>query len=197
MIDGYDTFQPGHLLDYGHVNSLRVAEVAWSWQSPKSASPAAGFGPSVLDGWRAVLRPLPRVRMVSKVTVSTAPGEDLKKTDVDTTALVSHPIELPPSAPGTAKLLADRPGKISVAVEVPQRQLLVLSESHHGGWHADVDGQPVPVEQVNGDFFGCVVEKGKHHVEFAFLPVSLRVGKMVSLASLCWRWGWSSVPESA
>ena len=80
--------------------------------------------------------------MVSKAVVSDVPGKDLKKIDVDSMALVSHAVALPSSAPGTADLIEDRPGKITIAVAAPQRQLLVVSESYHDGWQARVDSQP-------------------------------------------------------
>ena len=90
---------------------------------------------------------------------------------------------LPPSAPGTADLIEDRPGKITIAVAAPQRQLLVVSESYHDGWQARVDSQPARLERVNGDFLGCVVERGKHQVELVFSPALVRTGRIVSLAS--------------
>jgi hypothetical protein len=121
--------------------------------------------------------------MVSKVLASDSPCEDFKEIDVETTALVSRPIILVPSSPGTAELITDQPGKISVQVDVPQQQLLVVSESYDTGWRVHVDSQPASLERVNGDFFGCLVDKGKHRVEFEFLPTSLRIGRIVSLSA--------------
>ena len=116
--------------------------------------------------------------------VSTAPEKDLKRIEVDSTVLVSQGLDLRPSRPGTARLQEDRPGRIGVAVEAPQRQLLVVSESYHEGWRVSVDGRPATLERVNGDFVGCVVEPGKHHVDFVYRPANLWWGKTVSLASL-------------
>jgi len=183
MINGYVGLEPVRCLDYGHVNTLRVAQVAWFRQPLKPKLRVQGLEPPLDAGWRAVPHPLPRARLVCKVLVSAVPGKDLKKIDVDTTALVSRPLELTPSAPGKATLTEDRPGKITVEVEAPQRQLLVVSEGYDAGWQARVDGEPVTLERVNGDFFGCVVEGGEHRVELAFLPASLRLGRIVSLAA--------------
>jgi hypothetical protein len=116
--------------------------------------------------------------------VSTSPADDLQKIPVETTALVSEPLELPSSEPGNVAMIEDRAGRICAAVEAPARQLLVVSESFDTGWQVCVDSQPVPLRRVNGDFFGCVVERGKHRVEFTFLPASLRVGRIVSLTAL-------------
>ena len=52
------------------------------------------------------------------------------------------------------------------------------------GWRATLDGQPVPVERVNGDFLGCVVPTGSHAVRLQFRPVHLAVGRYVSLTGL-------------
>ena len=150
------------------------------------------------------LTPCRRARLVSRAVVSTAPEKDVKIIDVDSTVLVSHPFDLAPSRPGTARLQEDRPGRIAVDVEAPRRQLLVVSESYHDGWQVRVDGQAAALERVNGDFFGCLVEAGKHSVEFAFQPASLWWGRTVSLASLAvvlgmslgpmagWLGGWRS-----
>ena len=183
-INGYAALFPAKLLDYRDIHTLRAAQVAWFWQPANAKSVVDGLGPPQNGGWRRVPDPLPRVRLVSKVKISDQPCEDLKKINVDTTALVSRRIELPPSAPGTAKLLEERPGEISIEVDAPARQVLVLSESYDGDWQVSVDGTPTPLEQVNGDFLGCAVDGGKHRVEFAFHSASLRVGQFVSLASL-------------
>lgn len=181
---GYVALWPMQQLDYQHINTLRVAEVAWCWQPPKPASSQDGLGPPDEEGWRQVLHPLPRVRLVSNVVVSQTPREDLKKIDVATTALVSRPVESSSSTAGTAKLIEDRPGKILIETVAPANQLLVVSESYDRGWRATVDQQPMPVERVNGDFMGCVVPAGVHQVQLVFDPISLRLGRIISLISL-------------
>jgi uncharacterized membrane protein YfhO len=47
-----------------------------------------------------------------------------------------------------------------------------------------LDGNPATVEQVNGDFLGCIVPAGARDVRFLFDPLSLRIGKAISLAGL-------------
>ena len=121
-INGYTALYPQQRLNYHDLNALRVAEVAWVWEPVLSAGCVPGWGPGgppVDGGWRPVPHPLPRARLVSRAVVSTAPEKDLKKIDVDSTALVSHPLDLTPSRPGTARLQEDRPGRIGIAVEAP------------------------------------------------------------------------------
>jgi polyisoprenyl-phosphate glycosyltransferase len=122
--------------------------------------------------------------LVDRVVVGDDPRDNIKQIDVDTTALVSHPIDLPRSSPGTAKLILDRPGRINVETIAPQRQLLVISESYHAGWRAYLDDCPIDVEAVNGDFMGCVVPAGNHCVRLEFAPRCLAAGKAISLAGL-------------
>ena len=183
-INGYSGLYPVRRLDYTHLNSLRVAEVAWVWQPGNSSLPPVLGSPQTDGTWSRVPGPLPRVRLVGNVRSTAWPAEDLKRINVDDTALVSRPIELAPSQPGETVLLEDLPGRIAVEVKAPQRQLLVISESYQDGWQVRIDGQPAVLEQVNGDFFGCVVEAGEHRAEFEFSPLYVRCGRWITLASL-------------
>lgn len=171
-------------LDYRDLNTLRVAETSWYWQPPNDTLHVQGLERPPGGGWMAIPDPLPRARLVTHAVASDSPGDDLKKIDVDTTALVARPIGLPDAKPGEANVVLDEPGQISVDVEASSRQLLVLTESHHDSWRVTVDGEPVEAERVNGDFVGCVVEPGEHRVDFEFRCTALRVGKAISLGSL-------------
>ena len=57
----------------------------------------------------------------------------------------------------------------------------MVSESYDDGWTAAIDGQPVEIERVNGDFLGCVVPVGEHDVTIEFRPAHLKWGKSISL----------------
>ena len=199
MISGYDGFTPARCLHYeSDINALRVAQVqAGRFWPANAARLGLRSGPRGENSWQTVADPLPRVRLLSHVLTSVTPADDLAKILVETTALVSHPIDLPASAPGAAELIRDRPGSISVAVQAPQRQLLLLSECYDPGWRVAIDGRPVTLERVNGDFFGCVVDGGRHHVEFAFRPPSLLIGKIVSLTALLFTCILALGPETA
>lgn len=182
-INGYSALYPLRRLDYSDANTLRVADVAWIWQPMDSHLPPP-WGPQRDGVWRRLPDPLPRARLVSKAKVTTVPAEDLKKIDVNDTALATRHLDLEPSRPGIANIVEDRPGRITVAAEAPRRQLLVVSESYQDGWHVRVDGMPAVLEQVNGDFIGCVVAAGKHRVELQFAPAYVRLGRKITLASL-------------
>jgi hypothetical protein len=185
VVNGYAGLAPAKQLDYEHVNTLRAAEVSWfrNWDWYHPSTPVAGLGPNIGE-WRQVPDPLPRARLVSRAVVSAEPGIDLKSLDVDSTVLTARAVNLPASTPGQADIRTDRPGLIEADVEAPAKQLLTISESYHSGWTAQVDGEAVDVERVNGDFIGCVVPAGSHRVRLEFDPLFLRIGKAVSWTAL-------------
>jgi hypothetical protein len=185
MANGYSAMDPRKQLDYHDSAALRVAGVAWYRADPfRPETKTTGLGPPVSRYWYRVPHPLPRARLVSRTVASHRPGDDLKQIDLETTAVVSRAVELPSGPPGSALIVTDRPGQISLEVDAPGRRLLVVSESYHSGWRARVDGMPVELLRVNGDFIGCVVEEGSHQVELIFRPVALVCGKALSLAGL-------------
>jgi len=178
-------------LDYRDVSALRVAEVRW-FRDPWTPTPVAGLeGP--IAGWWRVPDPLPRARLLSQVQSSANPRDDLKSLDVDHCALLPHAVDLPAAQPGVATIVNDRPGRIAVNVTCPARQLLTVSETYNSGWTVSIDGQAAGVERVNADFIGCLVEGGKHQVEFAFAPPMLRFGRWISLAALAAALVWGAV----
>ncbi len=176
--DGYAGLEPLRKLDYREPAALRVAGVDWIAPTANLADRAAAT-----TDWLAI-NGLPKARLVSQCVVSTDPAHDIARIPLESTALVEQPLDLAAGAPGKAKIVADRPGDIRVAVESPDRRLLVLAESFHSGWEAAIDGQPRPVVRVNGDFMGCVVEPGKSEIHFKFHPASLRYGRWLSFLGL-------------
>jgi hypothetical protein len=174
LTNGYVGLTPRRCLDYNTPAACQVAGVAWKWQE--------GL-------WQGV-EGLPRARLVSQALVCALPNQMIGQIDVATTALVSCPLELDGGPPGTATLVSDRPGRVSVAVEAPSRQLLVLAESFHPGWRIKVDGERRRVLAVYGDFLGCEVGPGRHQVEFFFEPSSLRKGARLSALGLTLLLAW-------
>ena len=169
LVSGYIGLQPARRLDYDQPNALRVAGAS-----------------ARLVGRRYERLPgaLPRARFVSNAVASAQPGSDLESTDVETTALVDEPIALEAGPPGSARIECDLPGAISLAVDAPTRQLLVVSESFHPGWQVAVDGAPGRALRTDGDFIGVIVDPGAHRVELRFAPRSFIVGRWISLAGI-------------
>ncbi|OHB72078.1 MAG: hypothetical protein A2V70_20940 [Planctomycetes bacterium RBG_13_63_9] len=180
--DGYAGLEPTRRLDYRRVPALRAAGVRWVRRNEATAD-IAGLIPRG-ESWMEVPRPLPRARLLGHVRQSSDPARDIAQIDVDSTALVEVPLALPQTTPGTARLLADRPGRLVVECDCPGRQLLVVSEGFHPGWQAMVDGRRRAVLRANGDFIGCLVGPGRQRVVLEFRPQSLHRGWIVSCLGL-------------
>jgi hypothetical protein len=181
LVNGYrGGLEPRKRLDYADVAALRLAGAAWYHEAPLGLLPVPAGLEAVGDGWHRVPDPLPRVRLVGRAVA----GDDLAGFPIETTALTTHTLDLEGGPAGTALLTEERPGRLTVEAYAPARQLLVVSESYDPGWQAMIDGVPGTVERINGDFLGCVVDRGLHRVELTFSPTSIRWGKALSLTGL-------------
>jgi hypothetical protein len=176
--DGYAGLEPVRYLDYAQENALRAAGVRWVAETQRTA-PAGDVRPCRQE-WLEVPQPLPRVWLVARVRPSREPARDIQRIDVVSAALVENPLVLFDDSPGQAAALEERPGRFRIQVRCPSKQLLVVSESYHPGWQAEIDGKPHPVLRTNGDFLGCAVEAGSHQVVLQFQPSSLRKGRIIS-----------------
>jgi len=75
---------------------------------------------------------------------------------------------------------------IDLTVETTRPAMLVWASSYAPGWSADLDGEPVPVNRVNGVFTGaCIPAAGSHKVTFRYFPAGLLPGFMISLVTAC------------
>lgn len=178
--DGYVGLEPRRRLDLASLAALRVAGVEWVRDHPQTAA-IAGLPPA-RQGWRPVPRPLPRVRLVSHAVTSPGGSQPvvLDGIDVERTAVVDEPLALSSSEPGRACIHSYRPGRMEIDLDVPTRQLLVVAESFHPGWHARLDGRDAPLIRVYGDFLGCVVGRDARRLELEYRPASLARGSALS-----------------
>lgn len=158
--------------DTEHLGALRLAGVRWATNIPSM--------PNRDPHWFELRNVLPRIRFVSRAIQSRSLDLDVQRIDLAQTAFVTHPIQLNEHARGTVLRSTSNPGYFRIETETTGRQILVISESYHEGWRATVDGKQCPLERVNGDFMGCVVESGVHAVELQFAPDSLTAGKWAS-----------------
>ena len=197
LAGGYGAFRPVRQLDVLDAQRLRLASVRFvqtrvpwartpkelsgpNWSSHVRAAPRTYDLLGNASSWAEVVDPLPRAWLVTREIVSREPAKEIGAVDIAKTALVAESLGLVDGQPGGVSLLHEAQGQFRFDVTVPSRQLLVVSESWHGGWQAEVDGRPQPVVQAYGDFLGCVIEPGRHQVEFRFRPASLRLGAWVS-----------------
>jgi hypothetical protein len=171
-VGGYAGLPPQRSLDYRQPNALRVAGAHLQAQPEPSVPGGVKF--------RTIAGPVADARLVTKAVRSSDPASDIEQIDVRTTALVEEPLNLPRGRRGEVTIVKRRAGQLSLITETTSPQLLVVAQSYHDGWRATVDGFPVRIRRVYGDFMGCVVPAGRHHVAMAFWPDSLKKGLTLS-----------------
>ncbi len=180
--DGYAGLEPRRRLDYGRLPALRTAGVRWVKRGEASDA-IQGLLPHD-EHWLEVPGPLPRVRLVARARRSEDPARDIQRIPVESTALAEIPLALPEGTPGTARIVNERPGRLEIQSDCSTPQLLVVAESFHRGWQAEVDGMPRRVLRVNGDFMGCQVGPGRQRIVLEFRPHSLLAGRVLSWLGL-------------
>ena len=174
--DGYVALRPRRRLDYTTTAARQL-----------SGAEAVGVvnqetAPTEFKTWIQLPRPLPRARLVTRTQISAQPEVDLENIAPETTALVAEELALPSGEAGQATLLTAQNGRLMIETQAVAPRLLVVAESFHPGWQADIEGQMARIVPVYGDFMGVVVPAGRHRVELNFRPASLRNGWRVTLA---------------
>ncbi|MBI4872615.1 MAG: hypothetical protein HY814_13725 [Candidatus Riflebacteria bacterium] len=79
------------------------------------------------------------------------------------------------------ELTVCEPERVQPRVDVRGDGLLVLLDQADPGWQARVDGQDRSVATVAGLFRGVDVRTANREVEFAYRPLSVRLGAAVKL----------------
>lgn len=69
---------------------------------------------------------------------------------------------------------------VELSVSMPERGVLIASESWYPGWKAYVDGVEKKLLKTNCGFRGVAVDKGTHAVRFAYRPAFFIAGALVS-----------------
>jgi len=133
---------------------------------------------------------LPRAWFVSEVRQS--PDEDtlnaLRRGNLDPSRTALIPESIPAgtfaaSDEGTTKLpaiLEYKPQRIVLESDRSTDGFLVLSENYYAGWKAEIDGQSTKIYQTDFSLRGIVVPKGKHRIEFSYMPASFVRGALLS-----------------
>ncbi len=72
--------------------------------------------------------------------------------------------------------LQDQAEHVALSVNCPADSLVVLNDRYYPGWRATIDSVPATIYRANGFMRAVYVTKGKHLIEFDYLPDSLRYG---------------------
>jgi len=102
----------------------------------------------------------------------------------ETTAIIENGPRLEKEGNGHIEVLRYSPNEVRLAVHTDTSALLVLSDVYYPGWHAEVDGNPVPLYRANATFRGIIVPAGSHQVRMHFWPASLQRGLALAGAAL-------------
>lgn len=78
------------------------------------------------------------------------------------------------------------PNKAVVNTDAEGDGYLVLCDNYYPGWKAYIDGKKTGIFKADYIFRAVYVPKGRHKIEFIFSPFSLKIGLLISLASLLW-----------
>jgi hypothetical protein len=177
---GYVGLTPALALESHDLVTLRIAGAKWR--------------PTRFPIVERIPDTAPRARLLSKVSVSSNMGVDVRAIDILSEALVQEPIADLTGPPGSARVVDDRPGLITVETTAPARQLLALTERFDAGWQVADDTiqggssaitrSSIRPLRVYGDFMGSVVGPGTHRVTFRFQPRSFDRGLWVTAFGL-------------
>jgi hypothetical protein len=83
-----------------------------------------------------------------------------------------------------AEIVAYKAGRVLIEASLPGDGFLILTDLDYPGWQASVDGQSAPIWLADGVFRAVPLSAGAHTVEFAYRPLSWRIGVGISLLSL-------------
>jgi hypothetical protein len=96
------------------------------------------------------------------------------------------PAQTAPAARAAFALRDRGPGvwRLTTRVSDDAPGFLVLSQSDLPGWHATVDGRPVPIYRTDGLVQGIVVPPREHELAVEYRPASVVYGAALSLAGV-------------
>ena len=161
-VDGYAGLEPAKQRESNQTNAWRLAGAEWVLVQPATSDQP--------PTWQSISDPMPRARLID--TEAAASG----------LAAASDSIE--PTNDQTVRVLHDAPGQIEIEAATDIPRTLVTTESFDSGWLATIDGVPVSIVRVEGDFLACPIPPGKHHVLLEFRPTSRQTGGLLAACGL-------------
>lgn len=96
---------------------------------------------------------------------------------------VTERLDLPAASRGSAKIVEELPERVVVNAAMDTAGMVVLADFWDKGWQAQVDGQLTPILIVNHAIRGVVLPPGQHQVIFRYIPESVRIGWIISVAA--------------
>ncbi len=134
--------------------------------------------------------PGPRAWLATAPHPAWAPGAALHTAALDPEVRSHPPVEgLSGSWPRRGRQIPllpveEGPNRVRIAVDPPERALLVLADAWAPGWRVEVDGAPAELLRVAGVFRGVVVVPGVREVLFTYSPAGWRWGLRLAAAGV-------------
>ncbi len=164
---------------------------------PKGAPPGAdGIWPVFTDDETVDIhlntRALPRVWLVYRTESVADFGAAFRRVSSDEfqpeeVAVVEDGPQLNGTGQGRIEVGRYSPNEVILTVQTDTTALLVLSDVHYPGWHAELDDAPVPLYRADANFRGVLIPSGEHRVRMYFLPRSFLAGLgLLALGVLTW-----------
>jgi hypothetical protein len=100
-----------------------------------------------------------------------------------------HEIVLPPDSAaatsdvalqGAVTVVESKADRLRLVAEADRAGWLVVLDTFDPGWQARVDGQATPVVRANLTFRAIPIPAGRHEIDLAYRPTSVKVGLMLS-----------------
>jgi len=95
-------------------------------------------------------------------------GTDLRKEVILEESLTDWPVG--EAQPAISKLIIEeyKANSVAIGVKLPQRGILVLTDSYYPGWVATVDDRPTHIYLANYNFRAIVIPEGDHKIVFSY-----------------------------
>ena len=182
VVYGYTALLPERVLDYTQEVPLRIAGVSWH-EGRDLAIPRVAEAYQGGAEWIAMQDPLPRIRVVNEARVVGDPSAELNIIDPEKVVLTDT-LTLPPDGTmANVSSVEEVPGRFEIEVS-SGGGILVVAESWHSGWQAEIDGSVTPIERAYGDFMALPLPEEASTVVLRFSPKSYSLGRWISLGGL-------------
>lgn len=81
---------------------------------------------------------------------------------------------------GSVTIANETPQHLTLEVDTPVAQYLVLAHTRYPGWEATLDGETATILDANTAFMALDVPAGRHTIRFSYRPRSFRLGLLLA-----------------
>jgi hypothetical protein len=85
---------------------------------------------------------------------------------------------------GEVKIVSYSDNRVEMEVKATGDGFLVLSDTYYPGWKAYVDGKEQKILLANYNYRALEIQAGEHRVVFSYQPFSIKLGRIISGATL-------------